>query len=378
MELESDSRFNQVILQAFRAFKAADHSEAYRLSQAAIQLDPNREAPWLILAAIGTPEESIQFLKRALEINPYSERARKGMHWAAERLRKQRRNAIPAVQPMLGDTGSLVLPRPRPASDTQPVKIKPLSSTTSPLISDHWAKWLTWGGLAIASILVFIAILLFVNNQIVSARSVSISRPPDVLLKPSLTPTITSSPTATFTNTPTITPTETPTLKPTKTAKPTKKPKPTREPPDTPTPETQVYYSDDSDDSQDYSDPGPASNNSGRWIDVDLTNQRVYAYQDNELQNSFVVSTGTWQHPTVTGNFRIYVMYKYADMRGPGYYLADVPYVMYFYQGYGLHGTYWHNNFGTPMSHGCVNLSISDAAWLYNWASVGTPVNVHY
>lgn len=64
-------------------------------------------------------------------------------------------------------------------------------------------------------------------------------------------------------------------------------------------------------------------------------------------------------------------------MSGPGYYLPDVPYVMYFYRGYGLHGTYWHNNFGVPMSHGCVNLRTEDAAWLFDWASVGTPVTVY-
>jgi len=51
---------------------------------------------------------------------------------------------------------------------------------------------------------------------------------------------------------------------------------------------------------------------------------------------------------------------------------------MYFYEGYSLHGTYWHHNFGHPMSHGCVNMRTSDAAWLYNWASVGTLVNIHY
>ncbi|MFN3741248.1 MAG: L,D-transpeptidase [Anaerolineales bacterium] len=114
-----------------------------------------------------------------------------------------------------------------------------------------------------------------------------------------------------------------------------------------------------------------------RWIEVDLSEQRLYAYEGETLVNSFLVSTGTWKYPTVTGTFRIYVKLRYADMSGPDYYLPDVPYVMYFYKGYGLHGTYWHNNFGTPMSHGCVNLSIPDAAWLYNWASVGTVVRVH-
>jgi lipoprotein-anchoring transpeptidase ErfK/SrfK len=125
--------------------------------------------------------------------------------------------------------------------------------------------------------------------------------------------------------------------------------------------------------------PVAATDGSGsRWIDVDLTNQMVYAYTGDTVINSFLVSTGTWLTPTVTGQYHIYVKYRAAPMSGPGYYLPDVPYIMYFYKGYGLHGTYWHSNFGTPMSHGCVNLRTDEAAWLYNWASVGTLVNVHY
>ena len=115
-----------------------------------------------------------------------------------------------------------------------------------------------------------------------------------------------------------------------------------------------------------------------RWIDVDLTNQMVHAYEGETIVNSFVVSTGTWLTPTVTGKHKIYVKVRMQDMSGPGYYLRDVPWVMFFSGDYGLHGTYWHNNFGTPMSRGCVNLTIDDAAWLFNWASVGTVVNVHY
>jgi lipoprotein-anchoring transpeptidase ErfK/SrfK len=115
-----------------------------------------------------------------------------------------------------------------------------------------------------------------------------------------------------------------------------------------------------------------------RWIDVDLTNQMVFAYEGDTVVNSFVVSTGTWLTPTVTGRHKIYVKVRVQDMSGPGYYLRDVPWVMFFSGDYGLHGTYWHNNFGTPMSRGCVNLTIDDAAWLFNWASVGTVVNVHY
>jgi lipoprotein-anchoring transpeptidase ErfK/SrfK len=125
--------------------------------------------------------------------------------------------------------------------------------------------------------------------------------------------------------------------------------------------------------------PSYASSGNGvRWIDVDLTNQSLYAYEGDVMVNSFIVSTGTWQTPTVTGQFNVYIKYRSAPMSGPGYYLPDVPYIMYFYGDYGLHGTYWHNNFGTPMSHGCVNLRTGDAGWLYNWASVGTLVNIHY
>jgi lipoprotein-anchoring transpeptidase ErfK/SrfK len=129
-----------------------------------------------------------------------------------------------------------------------------------------------------------------------------------------------------------------------------------------------------------YNPPKPQDvvGNGDRWIDVDLTNQMVYAYEGDVIVNSFLVSTGTWLTPTVTGEYKVYVKYRSAAMSGPGYYLPNVPYIMYFYKSYGLHGTYWHNNFGTPMSHGCVNLRTDEAAWLFDWASVGTVVNVHY
>ena len=124
-------------------------------------------------------------------------------------------------------------------------------------------------------------------------------------------------------------------------------------------------------------DPPPVGNGE-HWIEVNLTQQRVYAWEGDALANSFLVSTGTWATPTVTGTFHIWNKTRIQDMSGPGYYLPDVPFVMYFYKDYGFHGTYWHNNFGTPMSHGCVNLTIPDSEWLYNWASYGTTVKVHY
>jgi len=116
----------------------------------------------------------------------------------------------------------------------------------------------------------------------------------------------------------------------------------------------------------------------GRWIDVNLSRQQIDVYEGDVLVNSFIVSTGLPDTPTVTGDYRIYVKVPVQDMSGPGYYLPDVAWVMFFYEDYGFHGTYWHNSFGTPMSRGCVNLSVDDAAWLYNWASVGTRVSIHY
>lgn len=130
-------------------------------------------------------------------------------------------------------------------------------------------------------------------------------------------------------------------------------------------------------------DPNPpapvlSSDGNERWIDVNLSTQTLTAYEGNTPVRSMLVSTGLPNTPTPTGRFRIYVKYLSDTMSGPGYYLPGVPYVMYFHRSYGLHGTYWHSNFGRPMSRGCVNLPTSEAEWLFNWAPVGTLVNIHY
>jgi lipoprotein-anchoring transpeptidase ErfK/SrfK len=117
---------------------------------------------------------------------------------------------------------------------------------------------------------------------------------------------------------------------------------------------------------------------SGRWIDINLSRQRLVAWQGNTPIQAMTVSTGTSRYPTPVGKFRTYAKYPSTNMSGPGYYLPGVPHTMFFYRDYAIHGTYWHSNFGTPMSHGCINLSKADAAWLYSWAPVGTSVMVHY
>jgi lipoprotein-anchoring transpeptidase ErfK/SrfK len=121
--------------------------------------------------------------------------------------------------------------------------------------------------------------------------------------------------------------------------------------------------------------PAP-STTVGKAIVVSVGKQRIYAYENGALVRSHLTSTGRPNTPTVLGDYKIYVKYAADDMSGPGYYLPQVPYTMYFYQGYAIHGTYWHNSFGRPMSHGCVNLPVDESQWFFNWAEVGTPVRV--
>jgi hypothetical protein len=125
-------------------------------------------------------------------------------------------------------------------------------------------------------------------------------------------------------------------------------------------------------------EPAPAwAINEERWIDVDLSEQRVTAYEGQTPVQSYLVSTGLPATPTPVGQFRIWIKLRYDDMAGADYYLKDVPWVMYFYQGYGFHGVWWHANWGHPMSHGCINQPNEMAEWLFDFAEVGTLVNIH-
>src|SRR3989344_1791303 len=115
-------------------------------------------------------------------------------------------------------------------------------------------------------------------------------------------------------------------------------------------------------------------------IEVDLTNQKVYAFEDNKLVMEFLVSTGKWGR-TPTGNFKI--AYKTSSQKMSGgssvlgtyYYLPNVQFVQFFgneeipwSRGFSFHGTYWHENFGQPMSHGCINMRNEDAQKLFYWS----------
>lgn len=126
---------------------------------------------------------------------------------------------------------------------------------------------------------------------------------------------------------------------------------------------------------------------SNKKIEVDLTNQKLYAKEGDRVIYEFTISSGKWGR-TPTGKFSVWSKLNSTRMSGGSkelgtyYNLPNVPYTMFFYnneipksRGYGIHGAYWHNNFGTPMSHGCINMKVEDAKVLYDWA---TPASIKH
>ncbi|MGJ0486693.1 MAG: L,D-transpeptidase [Methylomicrobium sp.] len=136
------------------------------------------------------------------------------------------------------------------------------------------------------------------------------------------------------------------------------------------------------------------STGTDRRLFVYLDSQRVDAVENGKVVRSFKVSTGKSKTPTVTGSFYIYDRYRRKRMRSdvardqPGFYeVEDVPYTQFFHKDYAFHGAFWHNNFGHPASHGCINMATKDqnkrwpnvsedAGWLYSWGALGLPVTV--
>jgi lipoprotein-anchoring transpeptidase ErfK/SrfK len=133
----------------------------------------------------------------------------------------------------------------------------------------------------------------------------------------------------------------------------------------------------------------PAWASEGRkWIDISILQQSLVAYEGTKPVFVTLVSTGAdglgdpkKTHSTVQGAFLIHTKHITVTMDGDEdtdrFDFRDVPFVQYFTEGYALHGAYWHDDFGTPRSHGCVNLSPADAAWLFGWTDPKVPANWH-
>ncbi len=353
-----------LIAAARRAIENDRPAEARPLLERAAHQDSHDPRPWLLLAGIAaTPRERRVYLAEARRLDTLAGRGRP--------------MAMPVAMPM-----AMPAPRPRPAS--------------------RRGLWL--GGLAL--LLVAGALLLalhptgraLLGRMAGGAAALTDSAPTPVApvatsiaQQPAATPTTTAEAMAPSPTSPPVFPTKgvdpnsgaaagqplptwTPTALPTPTLAPTLTPTATPLPEPT-TPPVAV-------------DPGalsprpPGVGETERWIDVNLSTQTLVAYEGDTPVFDTLISSGLPQWPTVTGQFRTYMKYESQTMNGYllgyDYFLPDVPYVMYFYEDYAIHGTYWHNSFGTPMSHGCVNVSTPDAGWLFNWAPVGTLVNVRY
>jgi hypothetical protein len=125
-----------------------------------------------------------------------------------------------------------------------------------------------------------------------------------------------------------------------------------------------------------------------KWIDVSILQQSLVAYEGERPVFATLVSTGAdglmdhdETHATIRGSFLIHTKHvsvtMAGDEQGDEFDLRDVPYVQYFTEGYALHGAYWHDDFGTMRSHGCVNLAPADAAWLFGWTDPQVPEGWH-
>ena len=350
----------EYIAQARAALQRGDKEAARHWGRQASLVAPRMEDAWLILAASDPDaQRALAYARKALEINPNSPRAYRAIAWVSAQIRPSHQESISKPQRKV-QRNKWLFPALLSGLVCLFIGLLGLFAWTSPAFAS-----ILMNGSAPAPTQENLWALVDIAKPTITPINVSVFAP-QIQLTPREAPLEVT--TSITTATPTALPTETPNSTVAATETPG------------------VLIMEIVDDNQlEQSDPSsetraqfPAEGNGERWIDVNLSEQRVYAYEGDTIVNSFLVSTGLPETPTVTGSYQIWVKVRIQDMSGPGYYLKDVPYVMYFYKDYGLHGTYWHNNFGRPMSRGCVNLTIDDAKWLYNWASIGTVVNVHY
>jgi len=122
---------------------------------------------------------------------------------------------------------------------------------------------------------------------------------------------------------------------------------------------------------------GERGNDYQKYIEVDISEQWLKYFENGRRVGYLLASTGNYGTDTPLGTYFIFSKRLSVRMTGPGYDLPGVPYVLAFSGPYTIHGTYWHDNFGHRMSHGCVNLPTPFAAEVYNWADIGTPVVIH-
>lgn len=387
---QNSDYIRQKMKSAMEAYKAGDTLTARLNFQAALREDPHNTAALLWLAYIATdPEKQIFLLERVLQIDPGNERAQKGLIWAKNRIAATATQAsaeINAPQPQPPSPSAahasvvIAIDKPGPKQAVSPdlEAAADLDKKSEPVdLKEQGKKGIIAQRVRrrinplLLLLLTAVALTLLLGWRfLLRQETVSVAALPP--LTPTEIPGVeetgvilsiiaqTMTPTPTATNTPAATATPIP---PSATPTPVILPTDTPTPPPTEPPVTPVRQ--------------PASATE-KWIEVDLSDQTLIAWEGTKKVYDFLVSTGMAGTPTVTGEYHIYQKLVSTRMVGAGYDLPNVPHTMYFYKGFALHGAYWHNNFGQPMSHGCVNLSLEDAETLFNWADPPLPANATY
>jgi lipoprotein-anchoring transpeptidase ErfK/SrfK len=369
-----------LIQAAQEAIRRGERRQARAYLTQAARENPQDFRIWLLLAGIaGSPRASLDYIARAERLQPGHPTVARARAWAERQLAvaPAQQRAVIEPEPAPPIPQAALMPAARPSARRSCALQRALAAVMLLLLIAAAAGW-AWDrfpqrdqpALAVAQVQPAVAP---VTSTAAAAHVLRGSFLPASDVQPSAAPQATATPLADLMHKKVShvagTPPPTWTVTPSPTATPT------------PTPTPVPTFISESTAQQPVLRPlgvGPGE----RWIDVNLTQQRLVAYEGDTPVFDTLVSSGTWNHPTVTGQFRVWLRFTSQTMDGRrlgyNYYLENVPYVMYFYQDYALHGTFWHNNFGTPMSHGCVNLPTPAAEWIFNWSTIGTLVYVHY
>jgi len=399
----------QPLLQnAAAALQRGDKRGARHWAQQAASLAPHSEEPWLLLAAVSEPRASLEYLRQALRVNPGSERALRGVRWAQSRLAKQQAESLELTKPVKTQ------PLPPPAVVTQPTNLtrsregakpqgkegaksqgkeKEIETLRLGVFAPLRFSFLSGRRLLVLPV-IFVALLClalawaalpagksFAQSLIHSATpTADLADGPAwsqaEIAKPAAPANVV--PLASLVGAPTATPPALSTVAEpaaTSTPLPTDPPTPTALPTDTVAPGGRQPA------------PGvvaPSAPGAGKYILVSISQQHLYAYQDGALVSSFVASTGM-NNSTRAGVFQ--VLDKIPNAYGATWNIWMPNWLGIYYSGSlenGIHALpilsngarLWAGYLGTPISFGCVVLGVDESLWLYNWADIGTTVEI--
>lgn len=374
----------QAIQNSHNAFLQGDKFLARHWARIAASLDTDCEEAWLLMAAVASPQASVGYLKRALDVNPGSQRAQKGMAWALNRL-----EAAQQVSKTRPRQVKKTLEITRSIAVSSPVMV--VKSVSAPQNKTNSTKRLNYySNFIYLIILAFVSITLLVFSVWNTSPAQAFFSIQHNLAHGDHAPawaqanivkeTMTLTASETMTETPTATPL--PQKSPTPTSTETPIISPTAMPTDTPIPGQAISQMPSG--SPDQTDTLASAGN--KWILVDISEQHMYVYEGNTLIYSFVASTGM-NNATRTGTFA--VQSKIPNAFGATWNIWMPDWLGIYWSGgleNGIHAlpilpngaTLWEGYLGSPISYGCVVLGSYEAQLLYNWVEIGTPVKIQW